>query len=103
MQAANAVADMAEHRKAVGRKDAEKQEQVIELDVLRERTAELVRLFYAKRDAATAFGDAVKATAEKAGLLSTVVRKFVAAKAGDDYDDAKRKADQLPLVFEEIA
>ena len=103
MQAANAVADIADRRQAVGRKDAEKQEQVIELDVLRERSDYLVQLFYAKRDAAKEFGDAVKATAEKAGLLSTVVRKFVAAKAGDDYDDAKRKADQLALVFEEIA
>jgi len=90
-------------RAAKGRKDAEKQETVIELAVLTDRAEELIRLHKASRLAAEEYGEAVKAAAEKSGLLASVVRSYITARAGEDYPEKKRKVEQLALVFEECA
>ena len=85
-----------------GRKDTEGQPKVIQMESLRTRVDDLVDLRAKAAEAAEAYGEAVKATAEQAGLLSSVVRKFVDARAGEKYEEAKTKAQQLSLCFEEI-
>ena len=86
-----------------GRKDAEGQEKIITIKPLRKALSELLTLKGRLDTAKDRFGDAVKAVAEQSGLMSSVVRKLVKAKAGDSYDDEKRKVDQAALVFEEFA
>lgn len=89
-------------RSARGRKDAEKQEAVIKTKVVKDKIDELVRLKKSAEEAAACFNDAVKAAAEKSGLLASVVRSFVTARAGEDFEGAHRKIEQLALVFEEV-
>lgn len=88
-------------RKAKGRTDRSGQEKAIEMAQLDERMPNLVSLHNAAKLANTELSDAVKATAEKAGLLASVVRKFVVAKAGEHYEDKMKEAYQLSLVFGE--
>jgi len=85
-----------------GRKDADKQEQVIKTKIIKDGIDKLVALKKAADDAATDFNDAVKAAAEKSGLLATTVKKFVVARAGENFEEAQRKVEQLALVFEEV-
>ena len=86
-----------------GRKDSEGQEVVIKLEPLKKSIDELVRLYTKKTAAAEALSNGVTTVAEKSGLLAAVVRKFVKARAdGDNYEEAKRSAEQLSLVFEEL-
>jgi hypothetical protein len=84
-----------------GRKD-QGQEAVVKTDVLKDKVADLVHLHNKAAAAAETYGDAIKTTAEKAGLLASVVRKFVAARAGEKFEEEKKKAEQLSLVFDEV-
>lgn len=84
-----------------GRKGKDKQDAVIETGKLKEKLTYLVKLKKANDSAAVEFADAIKATAEKSGLLASVVRKVVVAAAGEDYEAKQREAEQLSLAFEE--
>lgn len=88
--------------KSLGRKDADGQEKVIEISVIKDRIDTLVELYNAAGEAAAAYGDGIKAAAEKSGLLSTTVRKFVQARASEDFAEAARRVTQLALIFEEV-
>lgn len=90
-------------RNVKGRQDSSKQEKTIEVKKLDEKMDHLVSLHTACKEASTNFSDAIKAVAESSGLQASVVRRFVAAKAGDNFGDRKRDAEQLALVFEEVA
>lgn len=87
-------------KKVVGRQDSQGQEAVIENDVIEERIDELITLKKSAEEASTSYSDAVKATAEKSGYNAATVRKYVEAKAGDDFDGAKKKVAQLALIFD---
>lgn len=87
--------------KAKGRTDRSGQEKAIEMAQLDERMPNLVALHAAANLARVELSDAVKATAEKSGLLASVVRKFVVAKAGEHFKDKMKEAYQLSLVFGE--
>lgn len=87
---------------AAGRKDAEKQDAVIECAVIKTRINQLVRLKNAADEASQDLNDAITKAAEDSGLLSSTVRRFVTARAGEDFEGAKRKVAQLALVFEEV-
>lgn len=90
-------------RKPRGRKDvSDKQEAVIELEVVRERIEDLIGLYHAAEAAGTDLSEAVKASAEEAGIQASVLRKFIAARAGEKFADKKRDAGQLSLLFEEV-
>ena len=89
--------------KAKGRKDASKQEAVIEPKVLKTRMPELVKLKKAADSAAEEFNDAVKAAAEKSGLLASVVRRAAVASAGEDFEAKHREVEQLQLAFDAVA
>jgi len=86
-----------------GRRDADGTEAAIVTKPLHKALGELLTL-KGKADAAKdRLNDAVKAIAKQTGLMASVVNRLVKAKAGDDYEDEKRKVDQAALVFEEFA
>lgn len=89
-------------RRAAGRQDKDGSKKVIELDELRSRLDDLVALKIKAGRAQKSYAEAVTATAEKSGLLSSVVNKFVSSRAGSNFLDNKKRAEQLALVFEEI-
>ena len=88
---------------APGRKDSG-QEAVVKLESLATKVDHLTDLYNKVTSATTNYQDAVKAVAEASGLLSATVTKYVKARAGDEdkFEDAKTKALQLALVFEEV-
>lgn len=88
-------------RGARGRQDRSGQEKVIDMSKLNDRMAHLVKLHTSAREEAKAFSDAVKSVAEKSGLLASVVRKVVTARAGEAFEEKKKEAEQLALVFGE--
>ena len=87
---------------AAGRKDASKQPAVMRPDKLKAVIDDGVALKLKADQAAEKYGDWVKAQAEKCGLLASVVRRVVNAKANDKWEDEARVAEQLNLAFDEI-
>lgn len=87
---------------AQGRKDAQKQEKVIDLKIIKDRLVELKSLHSKSKDAGVAFGEAIKKAAQDSGLNASAVRKFVMAHAGDSLAERKRDAEQLSLLFDEV-
>jgi hypothetical protein len=85
--------------RGVGRQDRSKQEKVIKLSELDDRMTHLISLYNKSTEASKDLSDAIKAVAEKAGLLASVVRRLVTAKAGDNFDERKREVKQLSLAF----
>lgn len=73
----------------------------ISLRPIKDGIDELVTLYKQQEESAARCSDAIKATAEEAGLMANVVRKFVKARAGQKFGEAKRVVEQLSLVFEE--
>lgn len=96
------VTDITKEKRTRGRKDADRQEKVIEVEAVKDRVEELIRLYKASGDAQEAFNDGIKKAAEDSGLLAATVRKFVVARAGEKFEEEKRKCEQLSLLFEEI-
>lgn len=88
--------------KARGRKDADKQEQVIKTKFVVDRIADLCDLYSKAQATNDKLNDAIKAVAEQSGLLAATVRKFVVARAGENFEEAERKVVQLALIFDEI-
>lgn len=82
-----------------GRMDRSGQEQIPK-KVLPAVITELVRLHDAAADAQSAFSDAVKAQAEKHGLLAACLNRYVKATAGEKFDEEKKKVEQLVLLFD---
>lgn len=94
--------DVRETIAARGRKDGG-QTKVINLDELSsERVQNLLGLKIVARTATEEFGEAIRATAEKAGIQSSVLRKYINALAAKKTGDQKRNAEQLCLLFENI-
>lgn len=90
---------------ARGRKDKDKEDgAVIKVKTLKEALRELGECKVMADEVAAKLKAAVKAVAEKSGLLSSVVRAMVKAQSGDSdqYADAARKVEQLAIVFDEI-
>ena len=75
---------------------------MIKHESLATRMDALVKLHHAAHSAGEELNDAVKVAAEESGFLASVVRKFVTAQAGENFEEAKRKCEQLSLCFEEI-
>ena len=86
---------------ARGRRDGG-QEQVIKVGVVKARIGELVDLHRESETAKEALSDAIKATAQEAGLEASVVKRFVAARAGDGFLKSRRKSEQLELLFDQV-
>lgn len=98
--------DARQKAKPRGRKDRDRDDgEAIKLEPLKKSLRELGQLAMKAADANANLKDAVKKVAEKSGLLSSVVRRLVKAHSGDSdhFADEKRKAEQLGIVFDEIA
>jgi hypothetical protein len=87
---------------AAGRKDKDGTEAVIKLQPLKKAISELETLKNKSDQARDKLNDAVKAVAEQSGLLSSVVRKLVNARCGENFAEEKTKAEQLAMVFGEV-
>lgn len=84
-------------------KTSDHQEAVIRLEELNPLAIEtMLTDFRNAKEAATVLDESVKAWATKAGIQSSVLRKFIAARASEGFADKKRDAQQLSLLFEEI-
>lgn len=84
------------------RKDASHQEKVILTSVVKEHIDKLLTLHSKAATASEDFSSAIKATAEKSGINAAALRKFVAARAGENFEDRKRDCEQLSLLFDEV-
>ena len=84
-----------------GRKEGG-QEQVVKPEAVKDRIEHLVKLYREADDAKTELSEAVKKVAEKAGIKASVLKSFVAARAGEDFEKARAKSAQLELLFEEV-
>ena len=105
MQPAANEATNGAQRRVRGRKvkTSDHQEAIIKLEELNPLAiATLITDFRAAHDAAEVLAEGVKANAERAGIQASVLRKFIAARAGENFGDKKRDALQLSLLFEEI-
>jgi hypothetical protein len=87
-------------KKPVGRTEPDGQEAVINVTAVKDAVDDLVVLYRLSEEATAKLNDGIKATAEKSGLLAATVRKFIVAKASDDFEERRRKVEQLALVFE---
>lgn len=72
------------------------------MDLVKEGIEDLIQLKVVADDASKEFADAIKATAEKSGVLASALRRFVIARAGEKFADRKRECEQLSLLFDEI-
>jgi len=97
------AADIAERviGKAKGRKDGG-QDAVMKVKPVKDKIAHLVKLHNAAKEAAAGFSDAVKAVAEQAGVNAKCLRSFVAARAGESFEEKFREVEQLTFLFEKI-
>ena len=85
-----------------GRKDGSGTAAVIKTQPLKESIQELIRLFDKNATVRDDLNKAIKKVAEKTGVLSSVVRRLVAARAGDKFDEKKNEVEQLGIVFDEV-
>ena len=96
------IIDGGGRRQAKGRLNQDQQEAVINLAPVKERIEELERLYNRRLEASTAFGDAIKACAEKAGLNAGPLKKFVIARVKEKLPELQRDQDQLALLFFDV-
>lgn len=83
-----------------GRKDNAGQEAIAKRKPVDDKIEYLVKLFHAHATATSELSEAIKAVAEKSDLNAAVVRKYVAAKAGDKFEDKQREVGQLAFIFD---
>jgi hypothetical protein len=81
---------------------AQASDTVLKLDPIKDTIAELVRLYRAQRDATTDLADAIEAAATRSAARPAVVRRFVAARAGDKFVERKSECEQLAFLFERL-
>lgn len=89
-------------RGVTARKNTEGQEEVIRLEALTKRIDHLITLKRKVETATADYSDAIKAVSEESGLQAKTVRSFVAARAGERFEERRRDVAQLALVFDEI-
>ena len=84
-----------------GRQDGG-QEQAVDVAVVRDSLHKLLKLAAKAEGAKEALSDAIKTVAKDAGLQAAVLKRFVKARAAEDFAPARRNAAQLELLFSEI-
>jgi hypothetical protein len=82
-----------------GRKDSEGQEAVIKLDKARAKIDYLIKLHTTASEAKHDYSEAIKVSAEEAGILAAVLSKYVKARAGEKFEAEKTEVIQLSLIF----
>jgi hypothetical protein len=89
-------------KSATGRKGKDKQEAVTKPEVVASRIGELVNLYNKAGEASDALNDGIKTAAKDSGYNAANVRKFVIARAGEDFAEKKRDAEQQLELFDEV-
>lgn len=84
------------------RKDKTGQAAVFKPEALAVKVDHLIGLHKAKSSAATDFSEAIKAVAEACGQNAKAVRSYITARAGENFEERKRDAEQLSLIFDSI-
>lgn len=84
------------------RKDGNGDEFVIALKPLRDNLQTLMQLKIQMDDASALLKEAIKATAEKSGLMSATIRALVNARTKGNVSDKRRIVEQLSIVFDEF-
>lgn len=104
METTNSQAETALGMKpgARGRKDNSGQEVEPDASKVVDKIDDLVEAKHKAEKAAEAFSSKVKAVAKEAGMNAAAVRKIVDAKAGENFEQQRRYAAQLHLLFEEV-
>lgn len=88
--------------KGKGRQGAEKQTMAKKPKVVADRVDELVRLQVASKEASEALADAIAKAAEDSGYLASVVKKFVTARAGENFEAKHRECEQQMELFDTV-
>lgn len=70
------------------------------MDVVREHEEHLIGLYKKKQFAGDDFSEAIKEIAKRSGFVPSALRLYIAARASDDYEMQKQRAEQLQLLFE---
>ena len=91
-----------QRRSTTGRKDKNKQEAVTKPTIIGACIAELVHLYNKAGEASAALNDGIKKAAKDSGYNAANVRKFVVARAGEDFAEKKRDAEQQLELFDEV-
>lgn len=87
---------------ARGRVNPDQQEAVIKMSVVKECVGELERLYTKKQEASEDFNTAVKSIAEKAGINSGPLKKFVVARCKEKIPEVTRDQEQLALLLFDV-
>jgi len=82
-------------------KEAARLAKPVSMEALSKKIGWLLALRETAKDAASDFSEAVSAVAMEAGIESSVVKRFVNARASEAYYK-KRECEQLALCFDEI-
>lgn len=87
-----------------GRQNADKQEAVPDAAALAAALPAVQKLLTDADEAADKANKKIKAVAKATGFLSSIVKKAAKANMGEDetFEKAKREAEQLDLIFEEL-
>lgn len=108
MPPANPAENVVDHPSARGRRDNDGQEKTPDPAKVEKVLPSLIKLYEAKVAAGTALSDATKKAAEKSGFNTGALKKFIKARAEadgseeDPFDERKREAEQLVLLFEKV-
>ena len=86
-----------------GRKDSTGVEKEVRATALKKHVKELEDLYQKKKDAGDAYKLAIKAVAEKSGMMGTVVAQVIKARMQDKVEDMQRETAQLALCFDQLA
>lgn len=82
--------------------------EITKLDIVREALTpeiveELEQAYRRKVDLSEAFSDACEAQAGKAGIHPSVLKAWIKARVEDKEAEHKSKAEQLQMLFDELA
>jgi len=82
--------------------DHEHQPAVKKPKVIADRIEQLVRLHNKAKETAEEEKEAIVKAGEDSGYPASVVRKFVVARAGENFEEKKRQCELQMELFEEV-
>lgn len=76
---------------------------IVDIDVVTANLDTLLTLYQSAKLSAEDLAEAIKGTAEKAGVSPWALKRYVASRASEKYEEKRAESAQLQLMFEEIA
>jgi hypothetical protein len=74
----------------------------IDLGVMQDELDDLLELHQQSKKARSLLADALAMVADRSGLTPAVVRRYIAARASENFEMRKLEHAQLSLLFEEV-